>query len=135
MHGFVLIKIVKPRKNSKDQFHYQVDAEPIVKTPEDLQAFETEMIEILNDFESSLPFVEVNRVEQLAKMYRDPASCFNYNRVCTFHSVCKNNRLPEEGEFKVEVEDYVDLYLKRKLGLLSKEDFDKAEREWREENR
>ncbi len=136
VHGFVLVKITKPNKKAKDQFHYTVDAEPITKTPEDLRTFEVEMVQILNDYEDSLPVDIVTDHSQLAKVYRNPASCFDYNRECMFHSVCKNNRLPEEGEFKVErKEDYVDLYLKYKLGLLTKEEFDQKEKVWREEFR
>lgn len=135
VHGFVLVKIEKPRKNARDPFHYKVEAEPITKTSEDLARFEVEVVQIMNDYESSLPQGEVKSDLDLAKRYKNPASCFNYNEECMFHTLCKGNRLPETGEFKLGEEDYIDLYLKYKVGLLSKEQFDLAESNWREEFR
>lgn len=98
-HGFILNVIKKPPKNARDQFAFGFSREPFLKTDEDLQDFEREMIILANDYE---------RVAAGNLWRKNPKSCRSYNRTCYFHDLCKRFGVVEPGEFDQRDQDYVE---------------------------
>jgi hypothetical protein len=107
-HGFIMEKVTKPRKNASDPFHVTIEREPYLRTEADLLTFETEFGQILTDMERA--YVEGTH-------YKNTGSCFNWNRKCDFHGLCKRGYQIIPGEFRQRDPDYVENKYYEILGL------------------
>lgn len=108
-HGFVLNVLKKPTKNKRDQLDVGYEREFYLRTEEDLQRFERELIMQADDYESAF---RDNRI------YMNTKSCTAWNRRCYYWNACKRNEEPSVGdEFRQRDPDYVDKTYYEILGL------------------
>lgn len=96
--GFVLNALVKPsegqvaswnksRKYGENKAiadYIKYEREPFLRTEEDLQRVEHQLIGVCNDIESSI----IKGYEQGFYMSPVPGACVAYNRLCDFHAAC-----------------------------------------------
>ena len=108
-HGFILSIVKKPQKRAKDQFLFGFEREPFIKSDAELAAFEKDFVQIAEDYEDMV-------IRE--RYYKNPKSCFNYNRACYYHTVCSRFDKPLEGEFTVRTPDYVDKEYYNILGVV-----------------
>lgn len=124
--GFVLNAIWKPseaqvsawnkkRKNGADQAikdYIKYEREPFLRSAEDLQRFERELIHSANEWERSIISGTFPHDGFANK------GCQQYNRVCEYHSMCACHDAPNEMEALAQRErDYVDLKTLKLAGL------------------
>jgi hypothetical protein len=107
-HGFLLNVVKKPQKRAADQFNVTFEREPYLRTDEDLQRFEHELIIQAQDYEDAW---------EKKRIYMNTKSCTNYNRRCYFWDLCKRHGEMIDGEFRLRNRDYVDLAYYKLLGL------------------
>lgn len=111
VNGVILEKSPKPAKNQNPMtFNYSPEREPYLRSESDLAEFESEIIQIANDYE---------RAAMVGKsaFYRNPQSCIDYNRRCDYWACCKRGGVPSEGEFRTREQDYVENAYYKLLGM------------------
>jgi hypothetical protein len=90
-----------PPKGIVDYVEYM--REIFLRTPEDLQAFEKQLVDYCNEWEWRI----LNGTFPKANI---PAHCFNYNRKCDYYGACLGHDRPEDFEnLALREFDYVDL--------------------------
>ncbi len=105
--GAILNMISKPRKNAKNFEDVTFQREPFLRSDEDLQRFEDEIIRIADDYETGMRDGDI---------YMNTQSCFNWNRECYFHSMCVNHNQYSPEQFRIRPMDYVEEEYYKLLG-------------------
>jgi hypothetical protein len=115
--GVLVNAIIKHQKQTtkNGEKKYQLDPtnvgferEPILVTKDDLGQFETDIIKIADDYETSF---------RTGNIYKNTNSCFNYNRECYYFDKCRRGGAEVEGEFRPRDPDYVEEGYYDVLGL------------------
>jgi hypothetical protein len=87
------------KKYQLDPTNIGFEREPILITKADLVDFENNIVKIANDYETAF---------RTGNIYKNTASCFNYNRQCYYFDLCKRGGVEVEGEFRQRDPDYVE---------------------------
>lgn len=105
-HGILLNVIIKPRVNAANpKFNFYREA--FLRTEEHLLNYEQETIRLLDDYEYRM---------RTGKVWKNPHSCFNYNRRCDFHTSCTEGKIHPET-FETRSPDYVNAAYYKVLGI------------------
>lgn len=105
-HGVLLNVVIKPRKNAVNPV-FNFYREAFLRTEEQLLGFEREVSLLADDYENRM---RTNTV------WKNPHSCFNYNRRCDFHKSCVSGELQREA-YVQRSPDYVNAAYYKVLGL------------------
>jgi hypothetical protein len=98
-HGFILERMLKPRKNAANPFYVPPpEREPFLVTDARLARFERELTQVAEDYEDA--FVR-------DRWYLNPKSCTDYNRRCYYFDLCQRDGEIADGEFAQREDDYV----------------------------
>lgn len=98
-----------PPQGEKDYIRYEREA--FLRSPEDLQRFETELINTCNEWER-----DIINGSFPHDGFAATGACQQYNRTCDFHSACCNHDSQDELEALGRREkDYVDIKLSNLL--------------------